>query len=399
MTIIYRLLGMFVFYACITGLAALVYRRSFPDLWPRARKVAFINSAMLVVGMAVWFLGFGIEVRALRYLGISLSALSLVTSTLVVMTMPAWGSLSVLLHLFEKRVERRFSTREEGPPVDESRRRLLRRAVGSVPTAAALTGPIGTAAALSSPLLREVEITVADLDPRLDGLTILQLTDVHLGTFIDNSQVDAVIDAAASAPPDLVVLTGDIADDYSKLPAALAKAASLKPRLGAWACIGNHEIYRGRADAEAIFAESDVELLCDEGRLLDVDGAGLWLCAADDPAKLGADHTTFLETSVGRACQERPPDVKASILLSHRPEGFEPAARRGVTLTLSGHTHGAQAAILGRSWLEWALPRNYLLGHYQAGASHLFTSAGLGHWFPFRLNCPCEAPRITLRRA
>ena len=67
-------------------------------------------------------------------------------------------------------------------------------------------------------------------------------------------------------------------------------------------------------------------------------------------------------------------------------------------MTLSGHTHGGQVAVAGRSVFEPLLPRSYLLGHYQAGESHLYTSAGLGHWLPFRLGCPCEGALITLRR-
>jgi predicted MPP superfamily phosphohydrolase len=386
-----RLLMTCVMFLCLTGLTALVYRRLFPHLWAHGKKVAIGTTATFSVGFVVWAISWSLEVHALRFIGVTLTALGLVTTTILFLTMPAWASLQLVYRWREKRREAQL--------VDQSRRDLLRGAASALPAAAAFAGPVGTAAALTTPVINDVTIAVAGLDERLDGLQILQLTDVHLGTFINTDQVQAVVDAVKDAPPDLVVLTGDIADDYSKLPSTLEVVASLKPRLGAWACIGNHEIYRGRAAAEAIYAESEVGFLCDEGRLLEIGGARLWLCGADDPAKLGEDHRTFLEGSVERACRERPDDVHATLLLSHRPEGFEAAARRNVTLTLSGHTHGAQAAFFGRSWLEWLLPKSYLLGHYQAGDSHLYTSAGLGHWFPFRLNCPCEAALVTLKRA
>ena len=70
-----------------------------------------------------------------------------------------------------------------------------------------------------------------------------------------------------------------------------------------------------------------------------------------------------------------------------------------MALTLSGHTHGAQMALFGRSLLEGLIPMKYLLGLYRKDDSVLFTTAGLGHWFPFRLNCPTEAALITLRSA
>ena len=71
-------------------------------------------------------------------------------------------------------------------------------------------------------------------------------------------------------------------------------------------------------------------------------------------------------------------------------------AEAGFNLMLSGHTHGGQIALAGRSIFEPFLPHLYLLGHYQQGSAHLYTSADLGHWLPFQVNCPCEAVLIEL---
>ena len=87
-----------------------------------------------------------------------------------------------------------------------------------------------------------------------------------------------------------------------------------------------------------------------------------------------------------------------TILMSHRPEGLNAAAALGIPLTLAGHTHGGQFGWFGRSIFEPWLPHRYLWGKYQKDQSQLYTSAGVGHWFPFRLGCPPEAPIIVLKR-
>jgi hypothetical protein len=84
--------------------------------------------------------------------------------------------------------------------------------------------------------------------------------------------------------------------------------------------------------------------------------------------------------------------------MSHRPDVFPYAADLGVQLTLSGHTHGGQIGFDGRSVLEGVFPHSFLWGEYAIKASRLYTTCGAGHWFPFRLGCPAEAPLITLRR-
>ena len=81
------------------------------------------------------------------------------------------------------------------------------------------------------------------------------------------------------------------------------------------------------------------------------------------------------------------------------PEGFDPAAKAGVDLTLSGHTHGGQIGFNGKSAFEPLWPDGYLWGGYRRGASSLYTTAGFGDWFPFRLGCPSEAPLLVLKRS
>ena len=372
--------------ALTTGGASLALRAAFPLAWSRwLRRAVIVAASATVLGFAVWRIGRALELDVLWRIGAAVTAVFFVSVTALFLTSPLYAVPGILLR--------------RGQATDPSRRAFLRNALGAVPASAAAVGPGGAVAASLHPVLRRVEVRSAHVPAALDGLKILQLTDVHLGAFIDVAQVRAAVEVTRPEAPDLVVLTGDIVDDFSLLPDALSAVRQLAPPLGVFACIGNHEIYRGRAEAERLLAEGGVRFLCNDGVVLERGGARLWLCGADDPARLGQEHRPFLEKTIARALAGCPSDVTCRVVLCHRPEGFEAAARHGATLTLSGHTHGAQMALFGRSLFEWALPESYLLGTYRRGESVLYTSAGLGHWFPFRLNCPCEVALITLRAA
>jgi predicted MPP superfamily phosphohydrolase len=374
-------------------LAAGFLRRGFPEAWHRwLRRVVVVAAGTAGAGFTTWAVVRAVWPGApLAGWAMTLTATIFASGLAVSLTSAVWGPLAVL---------------SRGAPVDDRRRAFLRRMGGALPAAAATAGPLGAAAASVAPVLRRVEIRSAAVDDALDGFTILHITDLHLGVFIGPAQVAAVVDAvrAAGVVPDLVALTGDIADDYAQLPEALSLLKGLGARHGVVASIGNHEIYRGRDRAAALYAEAGVPLLCSHGTLLShAQGAALWVAGADDPGRGVDGDDGFLAATVDRAFAACPAEVRCRILLSHRPRGFVAAQRHRTTLTLSGHTHGAQMALAGRSLLQGVLPGSFLLGQYTAAADdgvacHLYTSAGLGHWMPFRLNCPCEAGLVTLRR-
>jgi hypothetical protein len=225
-----RLLSTLGFAAFTAFVSAPALRRSFPVAWQRfGRRVYRIGLGGLLGGAFAWAAGRFASVDALYVAGSFLVSAGLVTSLLLLMSMPVWGT-PTLVRALARRLARR---RDERP--DPSRRAFLSKAAGVVPVAAVAAGPIGSAASLLPPVVRRVEIEVHDLPVAFDGLSVLQLTDVHLGTFIDVDQVERAIGAARAERPDLVVLTGDIADDYEKLGPALEVVSSLAPRSAATA--------------------------------------------------------------------------------------------------------------------------------------------------------------------
>ena len=208
--------------------------------------------------------------------------------------------------------------------------------------------------------------------------------------------VEYLVERASALVPDLVVVTGDICDHLPDYLATLQCIEALTPHLGTYACLGNHEHFRGLPAVRASFERSVIPLLVEQGLTIPVGGARLHVAGADDPRYLGdaAAHGR-LRASVEASLQGAPSDA-FRVLMSHRSQAFDTAAPLGVHLTLSGHTHGLQMGLGGRSLFEHLLPDSYIWGHYGGGATQLYTSAGVGHWFPFRLGCPPEAPLFTL---
>jgi predicted MPP superfamily phosphohydrolase len=247
---------------------------------------------------------------------------------------------------------------------------------------------------------RQVTFAFPDLHPDLDGFTILQLSDLHLGMTKHVRDLETFLSSldGAGRRPDLIVFTGDVAEDLSQLAPALSLASQLRPRAGVFASLGNHEYLRDIRASRPIYEKSPVPLLVDAASEVRVGGARLAICGVDDPVRTHGDIRTFMRDRVERATRDASTSA-FRLLLAHRPEAYDHAAKGGIELTLSGHTHGGQIGFNDKSAFEPLYPDGYLWGAYTRGRSRLYTTAGFGDWFPFRLGCPREAPRIVLRRA
>jgi predicted MPP superfamily phosphohydrolase len=243
----------------------------------------------------------------------------------------------------------------------------------------------------------QIPLTFRDLPAALHGLRILHLSDLHLGAGRTSADLGALLESLRPDPPDLIVLTGDVADQLEELEAALELVTAFAPRLGVYAALGNHEYLNDIEQMLPAYQRSSVGLLVNETASVRIGDATLFLAGVDDPVFFGPARP-FYERCIADCAASAPADA-FRLLLCHRPEGFEPAAKHGFHLTLSGHTHGGQVGLLGRSAFEVLFGMPYLWGQYRRGESRLYTTSGFGHWFPFRLNCPAEAPIITLKSA
>lgn len=267
----------------------------------------------------------------------------------------------------------------------------------SLPLALGVAGAVGARidAACSRRILR-----VRNLPRALVGLSILQLSDLHLGVRLRLGDLERVLSRLADdgVRPDMICLTGDIADWPHELPSALRLIEAMKPRLGVFASLGNHEYFHGVNEIRDAYEASGTQLLVGEGRAVRVDDATLFVGGANDPVVIRQPIDGFLRGTIDAAFAQGPA-VGCKLLLCHRPEGFDHAAHLGIDVTLAGHTHGGQVGFNGKSAFEPIWPEEYLWGSYARNDSHLYTTSGFGDWFPFRVGCPREAPLIVLERA
>ncbi len=368
--------------------------------WWRLRRVRWAAIGLPVFGVVAvtaWAAGVYWDVTWLEVLSKYLAVLTFVCEMALMASLPLSGVVHAIDWALSRIRARHPKTMSDD--VDRKRRVFLKAVAAALPAATVSLGIVGVGHALGPVNVYRRTIALGGLPPQLDGLSILHLSDLHLGPYVKLPDVEQILHDAAGLGPDLVLITGDIADDLSLLGGALQLVAQARPPLGVYACLGNHEHYRGLAAVRRIFETSPVPLLVDQSLTIESSGGpAVNIAAVDDPRHMGADHTRFFRTALESALKDADPSA-FTILMSHRPDAFHHVDDYEVGLTLSGHTHGAQFGNGERSLLEPIMPEHFLWGHYSRGNRHLYTSAGVGHWFPFRLGCPQEAPIIVLRRA
>jgi predicted MPP superfamily phosphohydrolase len=239
------------------------------------------------------------------------------------------------------------------------------------------------------PRLTEVAVALPHLPRELEGFTIVQLSDLHLGVTVPLTKFARVVEASNGLHPDLVVLTGDILDAGLRDESEAGRiGARIKAPQGVFAVLGNHEFYHGVEDSARGFQEMGARLLRNEIVTLP---CGLQVAGFDDLVA-GGVHRGEMAAVLAKIDRSKP-----SLLLSHQPLAFDEAARAGVGLVLSGHTHQGQ---IFPFTLIVRLVYRYVYGLHREGNSWLYVTSGTGQWGPpMRLFTRAEIVRITLRRA
>jgi predicted MPP superfamily phosphohydrolase len=249
---------------------------------------------------------------------------------------------------------------------------------------------VGAVEARRTPRLRPVDVEIEDLPDALHGFTIAHITDLHIGDTIGPAFVEAVVQTTNGARPDMVALTGDIVDT------ALEDGRETAELLGdfdapAYYVTGNHEYYVGAGPWIEALKAIGLDVLQNEHRIIDHDGAPLVVAGVPDRAGREFDpgHAPNFEQAA-----EGAPEGAVKIVLSHQPRTATDAARAGFDLQLSGHTHG------GQMW-PWSyfvrLQQPVVQGLAQVGRMKLWTSRGTGYWGPpLRVGAPSEISLVRL---
>jgi predicted MPP superfamily phosphohydrolase len=292
---------------------------------------------------------------------------------------------------------RRIGKREPSPKPDDAptmpRREMIRRvAIGASLTSAAATSAYGIALGRYDYVLEDVPVRLRRLPRTLDGYTIAQLSDLHIGAFTPLWWGNRWVAAANAAKADLVVVTGDMVTSGVAFHEDIAElVGGLRARDGTYVIMGNHDYFGEGEPLVSLLRGTGAHVLRNQGVVLERDGARLFLAGMDD--------TWTKRANLDASLEGRPAGVP-TVLLAHDPDRFPHAVSRNVEVVLSGHTHGGQIAMpfLARFINASKLAHRYHVGLYEDGDSTLYVHPGLGTTGPpMRLGVAPVLALIKLR--
>ncbi|MFV2072102.1 MAG: metallophosphoesterase [Thermoanaerobaculales bacterium] len=271
-----------------------------------------------------------------------------------------------------------------------TRRKFIKNASLTAAGSLGFTG-YGFASALELPGLRRQTFEHPLLPRAWDGLSILQISDVHAGPFMGSDRMARIRDMASGCGADLIVFTGDQMDRRSSDAEIFAQGfRGLAAPLGVWGVLGNHDHFIDPRRSEWALRSAGIEPLVNRSQVLERGGASLALVGVDDLNAIDGRGPDF--SVLGR----HPGAFR--ICLCHQPQGWRQAAAAGAHLMLAGHTHGGQIAIAGRYLNVARLSTRYIAGPYRRENAFLYVSRGVGVGaVPVRVGAPPEIDLITLR--
>jgi predicted MPP superfamily phosphohydrolase len=284
-----------------------------------------------------------------------------------------------------------------GADTDSERRRLIRTGAAALMAAPFAAMGYGMFVERFDLRVRELDVPLGGLPPDLDGLQILQLSDIHLSPFLSESEFARVVDAACEFHPNLTVVTGDLISGHGDpLDACIRQLARLKADAGVFGCMGNHERYAGAEGYAAAAARKvGIDFLRGHNRQLRFGSSIVNLAGVDYQSLAG--HKAYL-----RGAERMVVPGAVNILLSHNPDVFPVAVRQGYNFVIAGHTHGGQVTveILDRSINAARFFTPYVYGLYREGGAVAYVTRGIGTiGIPARIGAPPEITLLRLKKA
>ncbi len=279
--------------------------------------------------------------------------------------------------------------------MDPERRRILTNTMnmGVLGLSASLTA-YGFYQARRIPRIKRVSVPIKDIHPDLEGFRIVQITDLHVGPTIKRDYVQSVVDRINSLSPDILAVTGDLADgSVADLKDDVAPLGDIETQYGSYFVTGNHEYYSGAEQWIEELKRLGYKVLMNEHEILNHNNARLLLAGVTDyrAKDFMASHQSDPEKALEGAAENH-----VKVLLAHQPRSVFAASKAGFDLQISGHTHGGQ-------FFPWNLAvsyeQPYLRGLNRHESTWVYVSRGTGYWGPpLRLGFPSEITLITLTR-
>jgi predicted MPP superfamily phosphohydrolase len=239
--------------------------------------------------------------------------------------------------------------------------------------------------------VREVDVPIPSLPRDLQGLRLVQISDIHLSPFLSERVLERAVDMANELRAHLALVTGDlITGQGDPLDACLRQLARLRAGAGILGCLGNHEVYaRSEKATTARGARLGIHFLRQQACGLRFGNATLNVSGVDYQ-RMGTRYLVGAEKLVTPGA--------TNVLLSHNPNAFDVAPQMGFDLTIAGHTHGGQVTveILHQTLNVARFFTPYTYGLYRRGPAALWVTRGIGTvGVPARIGAP---PEIALLR-
>ena len=295
-------------------------------------------------------------------------------------------------------VETHKQTHNMSTPIRRKERRRV-ASNGSRPQTPLRTLALNLSEAARSALTEPFRLTVEHqqihlrrLPRELDGFRVVQLSDIHHSPFTSREQIKRAVETANSLKPDIVALTGDYISKERAYAAPCAELlGALRSRHGVYAVLGNHDHWTDASLITDLFRAEGITVLVNQGMHFEKNGAAIWLAGVDDTMVGLEDLSLALAGSS---------DNEFKLLLAHNPIILRRAARAGVDLVLSGHTHGGQVSLRSERNAAGRPRRRLLKGLARQGETQIYITRGLGTVvLPVRFGCPPEVSLLELRTA
>lgn len=391
-------MGFVVFLVIVIGILCMIHLY----LWQRLVRDAITNRRWRRVA------GFALLAGPVLILATVLAGPALPRVPAAVLAWPGFLWLGVMFYLMvalllmelpvlvawlvQRRQERRRERR--GEQVDRSRRRLLRQgaAVAAGVAAVGISG-YGVSRAYRPPSVTRLAVPLTRLDPRADGLRVAVVADIHVSPVFGSGQVEQVVEVVNSLDADVITVVGDmVSSEVDKVRESAAPLRLMRSRYGAFFVTGNHEYYNGYQEWIDAAEELGLRVLRNERVEIAHRGGVVDLAGVNDLQ--GADY-------------DDPPDYRAALadrdptrpvlLMAHQPVQVHEAARYGVDLQLSGHTHGGQVYPFD---LLVRLEQPVVSGLSEVDGTLVYVTNGAGFWGPpMRVGADPDVTLIELRAA
>ena len=342
---------------------------------------------VVVTSLSRWLYAAGVPAEWLICAFVWLIALTLMLPFLVV--------LQGIAYLISKK--KKVTALPSSGSSGMTRRDFLRNSIAAVPV---LSFGLSASGAYNDTdiTIQRHALSLPKFPVSLGNLKLVQISDTHIGPFFDMEKLDQVVAMIQLEKPDMVIITGDLIDDLTLLAPTMERLAKMQASLpyGMYFCWGNHEYFRDIAKIRQALENSPIILLENNSRQIVGGEHPFYLLGVDYPwANNGAEQIEKRQLYMEKTLRNVP-DEAFSILLSHHPDFIDNAFEAKIPLTLSGHTHGGQIGLFGRTLLP--LSYKYMRGMYQRENMYGYVSTGAGNWLPFRLGCPAEIAVFTLSR-